>query len=39
MKPGPATKIDKRNKTASKNIDADVMSENYDVIVIFRIYA
>ena len=39
MKPGPATKIDRRNKTASKNIDADVMSENYDVIVIFRIYA
>ena len=38
MKLGPRTKVAKRNKTASKNVDADVMSENYDVIVIFPIY-
>ena len=34
MNLGPVTKLDKRNKT-SKKIDVDVMSENYDVIVIF----
>ena len=39
MKLGPVTKIDKRNKTTSKKIDVDVMSENCDVIVIFRILA
>ena len=38
MKLGPVTKLDKRNKTTSKKIDVDVMSENYDVIVIFRIF-
>ena len=38
MKLGPRTKVAKRNKTASKNVDADFMSENYDVIVIFPIY-
>ena len=32
------TWIDKRNKTTSKKIDVDLMSENYDVIVIFRIF-
>ena len=38
MKLGAVTKIDKRNKTTSKNFDVDVMSTNYDVIVIFRIF-
>ena len=35
MKLGPVTKLDKRNKTISKKIDHDVMSQNCDVIVIF----
>ena len=38
MKLGRVTKLDKRNKTTSKNCDDDVMSENCDVIVIFVIY-
>ena len=38
MKLRPVTKIDKGNKTLSKNINDDVISENYDVIVIFPIY-
>ena len=38
MKLGPVTKLDKRNKTSSKKFDDEVMSENYDVIVIFLIY-
>ena len=38
MKLGPVTKLDKRNKTTSKKFDVDVMSANYDVIVIFRIF-
>ena len=38
MKLGPVTKLDKRNKTTSKKIDDDVISENCDVIVIFRIF-
>ena len=38
MKLGPVTKLDKRNKTMSKNIDGDVMTANYDGIVIFLIY-
>ena len=38
MKLGSGTKIDKRNKTTSKNVDDDVMSVNCDVIVIFPIY-
>ena len=38
IKFGPVTKIDKRNKTASKKIDVAVMSKNYDVINIFRIF-
>ena len=37
MKPGRVTKLDKGNKTPSKNVDADVMSGNYKVIVIFPI--
>ena len=31
-------KIDKRNNTTSKKIDADVMSPSCEVIVIFPIY-
>ena len=38
MKLRPITKLDKRNKTTSKKFDVDVMSENYDVIVIFRTF-
>ena len=38
MKLRPVTKLDKRNKTTSKKFDVDVMSENCDVIVIFRIF-
>ena len=38
MKPETVPKFDKRNKTPSKNFDAEVMSENYDVTVTFRIY-
>ena len=38
MKLGPVTKLDKRNRTRSKKIDDDVMSENCDVIVIFWIF-
>ena len=39
MKLGPATKLDKRNKTMSKKFDVDVMSENCDVIDIFEFLA
>ena len=35
MKLGQATKLDTRNNTTSKKIDNDVMSENYDIIVIW----
>ena len=39
MRLGPATEIDKRNKTTSKKFDDNVMSANCDVIVIiFPIY-
>ena len=38
MKLGSVTKLDKKNKTMSKRIDDGVMSENCDVIVIFRIF-
>ena len=38
MKLRPVTKLDKRNKTTSKKFDDDVMSENCDVIVIFRVF-
>ena len=37
MKLGPVTKIDKKNKTASKNIDYDLVSANCDFIAIFAI--
>ena len=38
MKLGRVIKIDKRNKTTSKKIDVEFMSENCDVIVILRIF-
>ena len=38
MKLRPVTKFDKGNKTLSKNINDDVISENYDIIIIFPIY-
>ena len=38
MKLESVTKLDKKNKTMSKNFDEDVMSENCDVIDIFPIY-
>ena len=37
MKLGSVTNLDKRNKTLSKKFGVDVMSENYDIIVIFWI--
>ena len=37
MKIRPVTKHDKRNKITSKKIDDEVMSGNYDAIVIFAI--
>ena len=36
MKPGPITKLYKRNKV--KKIDDDVMSENCDAVAILPIY-
>ena len=39
MKLGPVTQLDKRNKTPSKNTDDDVMSKNYDIVVIFGFMA
>ena len=38
MKLGPVTKLDKKNKTASKKIGDDVMLGSCDGIVIFPIY-
>ena len=38
MKLGSVTKLDKRNKTTSKKVYVDVMSQNYDIIVILRIF-
>ena len=35
MKLGPVIKIDNRNKTTSKKLDNDVMSENCETIAIF----
>ena len=37
MKLRPVTKLDKKNQKNVKKFDVDVMSENCDVIVIFRI--
>ena len=38
MKLEPVTRRDKRNKRTSKTFGVDVMSENYDVIVVFWIF-
>ena len=38
MKIGAVTKLDKRNKTASKKVDDVVILTNYDVIVNFSTY-
>ena len=38
MKLGPVTKLYKKNKITSKKFDYNVMSKNYDVIMIFPIY-
>ena len=38
MKPGPVTKLDKKNKATSKIFGDGIMSANCDVIVIFLIY-
>ena len=38
MKLGPVTKLGKKNKTALKNFDDDVMSENCNVTVIYQIF-
>ena len=38
MKLGPVTKLDKGNKTTSKEFDYEAISANCDVIVIFPIY-
>ena len=38
MKLEPITTLNKRNKILSKNFDNNVMSERYDVIIIFLIY-
>ena len=38
MKLGLVTKLDKRNTATSDKIDDDLMSSNYDVMLIFLIY-
>ena len=38
MELGPVTKLDKKKKITSKKFSDDVMSENCDAIVIFRIF-
>ena len=38
MRLGPVTKLKKKNKTTLKKFDDDVMSADYDVIIIFPIY-
>ena len=35
MKLGPVTKLDRRKKNPSKKFDDNIMSGNYDAIVIF----
>ena len=37
MKLRPVTKLDRRKKATSKKFDINIMSENCEVIVIFRI--
>ena len=39
MKLRPVTKLDKKNKTMSKKIGNNVLSENCDVIAIFLVYS
>ena len=39
MKLEPVTKLDKRNKTTTKKLEDDVMSENCDFVVIFLIFS
>ena len=39
MKLGPVTKLKKRNKIIPKKIDADFMSGNCDIVVIFPFYS
>ena len=38
MKPGPVTKLNKRNKKTSKKFVDDIILENCDVIVILPIF-
>ena len=38
MKLGPVTKLVKRNTTASKKVGDNVVSTEYDYIVLFSIY-
>ena len=38
MKLGPVTKIDKKNKTTSKDFDDEVMPANFDVIVALMLW-
>ena len=38
MKIGPVTKLDKRNTATLKKADDDIMSANYEVIIVFLIY-
>ena len=38
MKLEPVIKLDKRNKTTSKDFDDDIMLGNSDAIVIFQIF-
>ena len=38
MKFGSVTKLDKKNKTTSKKVDDDVISQNCDIIIISPIY-
>ena len=38
MKLGPVTKLGKRNKTASKKFDDNIILENCDFIASFSIY-
>ena len=38
MKLGPATKLDKKNKTMLIKLDCDIMPKNCDIIAIFPIH-
>ena len=38
MKLGPVTKLNERNKTKSKKTDDDLLSPNFDIIVILPIF-